>query len=79
MELILDCRDGLPVIHDKISDVLNLPHWYGRNLDALHDCLTETAVDIQITLVEPDLLPALLHMLQDCAEENPHIRLLNFD
>ena len=78
MELILDCRNGMSAIHDTVSEALNLPHWYGRNLDALHDCLTETAVDIQITLVEPDLLPALLRVLQDCAEENPHIRLLNF-
>ena len=65
-------------VHAALAQQLAFPEWYGGNLDALHDCLTETAVDIQITLVEPDLLPALLHMLQDCAEENPHIRLLTF-
>lgn len=26
--------------HDMISRELALPAWYGRNLDALHDCLS---------------------------------------
>ena len=79
MDLILDCRDGISAIHDRISETLNLPHWYGRNLDALHDCLTATTADLRITLVEPSLFPALLRVLQDCAEENPHIQLLDIE
>lgn len=26
---------------DAIGTALNFPAWYGRNLDALHDCLTD--------------------------------------
>ena len=39
----LDCeklreRDSA---HDHLAQVLDLPAYYGRNLDALYDCLTE--------------------------------------
>ena len=27
--------------HSHLKDALQLPDWYGRNLDALHDVLTE--------------------------------------
>ena len=36
-ELILN-RETL---HDILSSKLTLPEWYGRNLDALYDCLTD--------------------------------------
>ncbi|EPY13126.1 MULTISPECIES: barstar family protein [Paenibacillus] len=29
-------------LHDVLSEVLELPNYYGRNLDALWDCLTES-------------------------------------
>ena len=28
-------------LHDRIEQGLPLPEWYGRNLDALYDVLTE--------------------------------------
>ncbi|GHU74766.1 hypothetical protein FACS1894188_04070 [Clostridia bacterium] len=28
-------------IHELLSDRLEFPEWYGKNLDALHDLLTE--------------------------------------
>ncbi|EJW15798.1 barstar family protein [Paenibacillus alvei] len=30
-------------VHDVLSEVLELPDYYGRNLDALWDCLTEAS------------------------------------
>lgn len=34
--------------HDYLTEALNLPDYYGRNLDALYDCLTELdETDIQ--------------------------------
>lgn len=43
MEIILDGRtvDSRETLHQRLSELLHLPVWYGRNLDALHDCLTE--------------------------------------
>ena len=34
--------------HDYLMDVLNLPEYYGKNLDALYDCLCEMDCDIQL-------------------------------
>ena len=28
-------------LHDRLQEALPLPVWYGRNLDAFYDCLTE--------------------------------------
>ncbi|WP_211357244.1 barstar family protein [Nocardioides rubriscoriae] len=28
-----------PELHDALAAALGFPDWYGRNLDALHDCL----------------------------------------
>ena len=30
-------------LHDRLQEALPLPVWYGRNLDAFYDCLTEQA------------------------------------
>ena len=34
--------------HNEISSKLNFPEYYGRNLDAMHDCLTDIADDMEI-------------------------------
>ena len=76
MELTLDCRSGMDELHTQLAESLDFPCWYGRNLDALHDCLTDLTEDLTITLIEPFRLPGLLHVLEDCAEENLHIQLI---
>ena len=42
-EYILDCENmtDREKAHEYIADVLEFPDYYGRNLDALFDCLTE--------------------------------------
>ena len=37
-------KDG----HDYLMNALNLPDYYGKNLDALYDCLTEMECDIEL-------------------------------
>lgn len=37
------------VLHQLLADALGFPDWYGHNLDALFDCLTE--VDEATTLI----------------------------
>ncbi|MGE3268300.1 MAG: barstar family protein, partial [Chloroflexota bacterium] len=40
------CRDWVTMdaVHDDIARTLQFPGWYGRNLDALRDCLTDIVV-----------------------------------
>ncbi len=39
-------KDG----HDYLKKALNFPNYYGKNLDALYDCLTDIGVDTEIVL-----------------------------
>ena len=37
--------------HDYLKKALNFPEYYGKNLDALYDCLTEISVETEICIV----------------------------
>ena len=41
--IVLDGRkmDGRAAMHAELKDKLDLPEYYGKNLDALNDCLGE--------------------------------------
>ncbi len=77
--------DGLTVenpeqLHDALQSVLPLPPYYGRNLDALHDILTEWREDFTLRINDCDAMLAALevygvyfmHALNDAAKENEH-------
>ena len=62
-------------VHDALSAALALPEWYGRNLDALHDCLTQLR-DVELVLVGwPDEgYPARVRkVILDAVWENQHL------
>lgn len=40
-------------VHDYLKEILEFPEYYGKNLDALYDCLTDLE-DIEITITAPD-------------------------
>lgn len=40
-------------VHDYLKKMLEFPEYYGKNLDALHDCLTDLE-DVEITITSPD-------------------------
>lgn len=69
-------------LHDALARQLSLPAYYGRNLDALFDCLTELREECEITLRDPERLFAALGVyadvlqavLRDAAAENPRLR-----
>ena len=69
-------------LHDALIRALNLPTWYGRNLDALYDCLADVNQDTELRLLHPARLEealggyarSLLSVLRDAAAENPHFR-----
>ncbi|MCQ2419384.1 MAG: diaminopropionate ammonia-lyase [Clostridia bacterium] len=86
MKVILD---GLMIhtkadLHDAFAQALQLPEWYGRNLDALHDCLTDIHEQTQIVLcnypqLEQTLGPyahRLQTMLRHAEQTNSFIRIL---
>lgn len=68
-------REGL---HALLAERLSLPEHYGRNLDALHDCLTDKR-DVTVFLRNAGAMTAalggygekVLRVFRDAAEENP--------
>ena len=38
------------MLHDTLATGLRLPPWYGRNLDALYDCLTDVQEETVVIL-----------------------------
>ena len=69
-------------MHDILARELCLPLYYGRNLDALYDCLTEFP-SCSIRLLHLEALSALgaygnalLATLRDAAEANPLLNLI---
>ena len=66
------------MLHDILADALGFPEWYGRNLDALYDCLTDTGEETQIVIENPELLEChlgnygslLMQVLHMVSEEN---------
>jgi len=76
---LIQSRESL---HDTLAEQLALPEWYGRNLDALFDCLTDLHEETEIRLVHPEELFAhlgvyadvLQAVLRDACDENPQLR-----
>lgn len=66
---------------EQLSQALALPEWWGRNLDALHDCLTELGRPVRLELYGREAMEAspfgqrLLLVLEDSAAENPYLEL----
>lgn len=43
-------------LHDTLAGSLKLPDWYGRNLDALYDCLSDLQEEAEIRLLHEEAL-----------------------
>ena len=61
-----------------LAQQLAFPEWYGGNLDALHDCLTEIGEDTAIVITDmgeaDESGRRILSVITDSAGENPHLR-----
>ena len=76
--LHLEEINGRKELHDLLSRELQLPEWYGRNLDALWDCLTDLCEETEVEIwgVETfeeemgDYVRRLVQLMKDAAEEN---------
>ena len=60
-------KDG----HDYLMEALNLPDYYGKNLDALYDCLCEIGVETEIVLINSEEVSKdLIDTFIDASAEN---------
>ena len=72
VELIASQLADKEILHDILTRELELPDWYGRNLDALHDCLAEMK-DVEFVLIGwPDegYLARVRRVIVDAVWEN---------
>lgn len=84
IELDLKKMNSVPNLHQHLFKILGLPKYYGCNLDALHDCLTEMVEPLEIVVPAQvteekylgDYGKGLLQVLQDSAEENDCIKII---
>ncbi len=63
--------------HDYLAEALNFPDYYGKNLDALYDCLTEISCEIELvnaSFVDKDIIDTF----KDAARENDFLKLKMF-
>lgn len=83
MVIELDCREmtDKPALHAYLKEKLALPEYYGKNLDALYDVLTERSQQTELVLKNWRELSAqlgsygvsLLETLRQASEENPNL------
>ena len=87
MRVILDCEKlySRRPAHEYLQEALGFPDYYGKNLDALFDCLTGLC-DCTVVLRGKDKLvrsggygARVLRVLEDAARANPRLKLENGD
>ena len=70
-------------LHRLLAEQLDFPAWYGGNLDALYDCLTDLTEETSIILLHSQALTETLgtsygrfcRVLTDAAAENPNLHI----
>ena len=75
--------ETMRALHIYLQYKLDFPAYYGRNLDALYDCLTDIGEDTRIIFIPGDAcgecaanMQKLLHVFKDAQEENPHLTIV---
>lgn len=82
MTVVLDGRlmTNRDAVHDQLSEQIPLPAYYGRNLDALYDALTDLQQPLELMVMHcfemevqlGSYAQALISTLKDAAKENPY-------
>ena len=84
-KVILDGRNmtDKAATQEYLKEQFRFPEYYGRNLDALYDCLTEIEVETEIQIEHKkqiaeylgDYVEALVDTIRDAVQENPNLQL----
>ena len=71
-------------LHIYLAYMLSFPAYYGKNLDALYDCLTDVSEPTRIILhtkgVRGEMaayMPRLMQVFRDCAQENSRLTIIH--
>ena len=75
--------ESMEAVHRRFAEVLALPEYYGQNLDALFDCLTDPGEPVTVRLLHREALEnrlgprgrALVRLLRRAAAETPRVAL----
>lgn len=64
--------------HEYLQEQLHLPEYYGKNLDALHDCLTEMQEGIVCfrNIKEESYAKKVWKVFRQAEKENPCIQVI---
>jgi ribonuclease inhibitor len=71
MNIVLDAEklNDKETAHDYLAEVLSLPDYYGKNLDALYDCVSEMNIEM-ISIVNSNkgefYYFKILEVFEDC-------------
>lgn len=86
MQVIIDGRNiaDKQALHAYLKEQCNFPDYYGNNLDALYDVLTERSEPLEIRVEYANELKeilcgygeAFIETLEDAAAENEHIKVV---
>ncbi len=74
---VIDCSyvTGPESLHDALKVALDFPDYYGKNLDALFDCLTDIQSPVHLVLAHFNALGdwtlGFRAVFADAATENP--------
>ena len=63
VEINLAGIKNLDEFHQEVSEKLNFPEYYGRNLDAMHDCLTDIGEELEVVFFG----------VKECRESSPEM------
>ena len=77
--ITIDCAEipDKAALHQALAQALRFPEYYGNNLDALYDCLTDIQEDTTVTLLRFDVMGSFRAgfraVLEEVEQDNSHL------
>lgn len=76
--IVLDGKEIKKESHDYLIKKLDLPDYYGRNLDALYDCLTDIGIETEIEMINSSHISKdVIDTFFDASLENRYLFFVN--